>query len=241
MRLIRAKAKEVMLSGENHLTLIFAIIVTAVSAIMPLFIFSLIYEFYPYVWVDVAMMLTELLVLSPMLYGITSIASGMADGDKALINDLFEGFSSLKRYKRSLKFGLAVIIVAAVLVFFAGLPLIVLGWLGNAGLPGWVATLVGLVGTLISAPVALWLFCRVSLFPLLMIREYGVLWAIKRSLVLTRGKGAELILFALSFLPLILVSVLIVFVPMLIYTAPYMLCVWAIGAKTIRENNERLI
>lgn len=241
MRLVKAKAKELMLSGENHLTLIFSLVVTAVSVIIPLCVFSLIYELCPYAWVDAAMLLTEYLVLSPLLYGITSIASGMADGEDRRIVDLFEAFSSLKMYKRSLKFGLAVIVAAAALSLLAGLPLTVSGWLESAGLPKWVAVIVGIAGTLASAPTALWLFCRASLFPLLMVREYGVFWAIKRSFVLTKGKGAELFLFALGFLPLVLVSVLAVFVPMLIYTAPYMLCVWAIGAKTIRENNERLI
>ena len=241
MRLAKAKAKELMLSGENHLTLIFSLIIIAVSAVIPLFVFYLIYEFYPYAWVDAAMIAMEFFVLSPLLYGITSLVSGMADGENCRITDLFEALSGWKAYRRSLKFGAASVISTALLLLLAGLPLIASEWMESAGLPVWSSAIVGIAGALVSFPTVLWLCCRASLFPILAVKEHGSFQAIRRSFMLTRKKGRKLMLFALGFLPLVLVSVLAVFVPMLIYTAPYMLCVWAIGVKMICENNERLI
>jgi hypothetical protein len=235
---VKAKAKELMFSGENHLTLIFSLIVISVSAVIPLFVFSLIYTFYPYIVIDIAMMAMEFFVLAPLLFGLLSLITKMADGERVHLTDLFEGFSSFKAYTRSLCLGLVSVIIVALLVLFVSLPLMASSWMKSAGLPAWICYSAGIVGTVVTSVIAILSACRMCLFPIFVAKGNGIYLSFTRSLLCTRKKTAEILMLALSFLPLVIVSALMVLVPMLIYTAPYLLSVWAVGAKTICENNE---
>ena len=238
MRLVKAKAKELMLSGANHLTLIFSLVLIAVSATVPLYVFSLIYDFYPYVAVDIAMMVMEVLVMAPLLFGLVSMSAKMADGEACRPADLFEAFSDFKTYKRSLVFFIVFALILALLVSLVALPFVAAYLMRNAGMHDALIIAVTVAGVIATAFVSILSFCRMSIAPILNAKGESVLASIKGSFMLTKKKGIKLVCFALGFIPLVLISVVAVFVPMLIYTAPYLLCVWTVGAKMIMENNE---
>ena len=238
MRLVNAKAKELMLSGENHLVLIFALIVIGVMAVFPELLLSMIYGFIVYPYADIAMAVLGFFLISPLFYGLLYMVSNMADGERCDLHELFDAFASARRFLRSISLGLALLLTAAISVLLIALPIAASEWLEEAGAPQWLAALEGIVGTVMASAVVLLLTCRMSLFPMLAVKEEGVFRAIARSFVLTKGKTFKLVRYALGFLPLVIVSILAVLVPMLIYTAPYMLCAYAIGVKMICENNE---
>lgn len=238
MRLVKAKAKELMFAGENHLTLIFSLLLITASAVVPLFVFSLIYEFYPYFVTDVAMLLMELLVVPPMLFGLVSMANKMAEGERCVLTDLFVGFSDFKTYRRSLFSFVAFLVILVIFACPIAVPFVVAHLMRSASVGEGLILAEMIVGVVITSPLSIWLFCRMSIAPILNVKGEGVFRSTKRSFILTRKKGIKLVCFALRFIPLLFVSIVAVFVPMLIYTAPYLLCVWAVGAKMICENNE---
>lgn len=238
MRLVRAKAKELMLSGENHLCLIFSLIIICVTAIIPWLLYGLVYYEVVFPLPEIALALAEIILVFPLLYGLLHITKDMAEGKKNDFRELFCAFSSSEGFFRSIALGIVIALMTAASVLLVALPVAISDWMITLGVPQVLATLECVVGIAGVCVLLALLCCRMSLFPMLVAGGAGVFSAIARSFALTRGKTFKLLRFAIGFLPLVLVSVVAVFVPMLIYTAPYMLCAYAIGVKTICENNE---
>lgn len=238
MRLVKAKAKELMLSGENHLMLIFSIIIIGVTAVMPQLVFSIIYGLFIYPWADVLTAALTFLLVLPIVFGLLSMVKRMADGEKCVISDLFECFCSAEAYFRSLALGFGLVLVAALNAILLAIPFVLNEWLISLPVDMWISDAVSAAALLVALALAFLIDCRLSLFSMLFVQGEGVFRAMAHSVSLTKGRTLRLAVYGLSFLPLVMISIVAVLVPMLIYTAPYMLCAYAIGAKMICENNE---
>ena len=64
-RLVKAKAKELMLSNENHIKLILAIIIAFTTAVMPIMMLSVIYDYISDDVYNVAFIVLEVLLTAP--------------------------------------------------------------------------------------------------------------------------------------------------------------------------------
>ena len=237
MRLVKEKAKELMLAGENHLLLIFSLLIIGTTAILPRFIFSVIYAFYPYIAVDIALVVFTILLIIPLWYGLLRVAWRSANGEKCTITDLFEAFRSFEVYLKSFLISVATVIIAAVEVMLILVPIAISETMIDLAVKPLIADAVGIVGVLAVLLGLLLLNSRIMLFPMLAASGEKVFRSIGRSVKLTKGRAFRLLWYRMCFVPLVIVSVLGVLVPMIIYTAPYMLCAYAIGTKMMLENN----
>lgn len=237
MRLVKAKAKELMLARENHLLLIFSLIVIGVTEILPQMVFSIIYAFFPYLIVDIALIIVSVLFIAPLLYGVLRISFRLANGEDCTIADLFEAFYSSEDYWRSILAAIVLLVIAAAETALLAIPVALADTLAGVMTNVWVSDIIGIVGLLGVLFGLLLLNGRMLLFPMLVAKGNGVWRAMELSLSMTRGKTLKILGYSIGFLPLVAVSVILVLVPMVIYTAPYMLCVYAIGVKMMCENN----
>lgn len=237
MRLCKLKAKELMLSGENHLLLIFSLMILGATAIILQLIFSMIYAFFPYLMVDVALYVMTFLIEAPLVYGILRVVWRGADGEKCTIADIFEAFYTIGEWWRAILIFIIILIIAAAEIFLLAIPLSASEWMAELSISVKLADSLGVVGFFAVLFGLALLNCRMSLFPMIAVKGLGVFKAIRCSFSLTKGRTFRLWGYHLGFVPLLIVSALAVLVPMLIYTAPYMLCVYAIGVKMMCENN----
>ena len=234
MRLIKAKAKELMFSGENHLLLIFSLVIIGASLFIPQLIFAMIYAFYPYLWVDIALAVFTFLLAAPLLCGLLRMVWRSANGERCTIADLFEPFCTPFEYFRSVLITLLIAAILAAEVLIIIVPEVVTDMM----LDTWIAHSVGFFGSLIVLFGLLVLNSRIFIFPMLAAGGEKIFPSIAHSFRLTKGKTFRLLGYRLGFFPLLIVSILGVLVPLIIYTAPYMLCAYAIGVKTMCENNK---
>ena len=237
MRLVKSRARELMLAGENHLLLIFSLLIIGTTAIIPQLIFGIIYAFYPYLIVDIVCVVFTALLIAPLVYGVLRLVWRSANGEKCTIADLFEAFYTLEDYFRSFLLLLWTLLIAAIEVILLILPIAINEWMIDLAVKPLIADAVGIVG-FFGVLFGLLLFnSRIILFPMLTASGERVLRSIGRSVRITKKKAFRLLGYRISCLPLLIISVLGVLVPMIIYTAPYMLCAYAIGTKMMLENN----
>ena len=96
MRLVKSRARELMLAGENHLLLIFSLLIIGTTAIIPQLIFGIIYAFYPYLIVDIACVVFTALLIAPLVYGVLRLVWRSANGENALSPIFLRRFTRLR-------------------------------------------------------------------------------------------------------------------------------------------------
>ena len=235
---IKLKARELMLSGENHITLILAIIVATVTAVAPIMILNMIY-----MWISQGVMDTLLFafwafITAPICMGILRLACLMAKRQSTSLTELFYGFSSFRTYVKYLGIAivsLLVFLLPVVPIILAALLRVILAKLVSVE---WILNATEWATFIISELLAIWLSCRLSFYSALAVSGNRVFRPLRQSFWRTRKKTRKTLRLWLSFLPLAFVSIIAILVPMVIYTLPYMLCAYALCALDIIENNQ---
>lgn len=238
MRFVKSEAKELMLAGENHLLLIFSILIVGVTAVVPQYLFGLIYMFFPYAFVDKLLLALTCILEAPFVYGLLRIAMRISNGERCTLADLFEAYSSIGEFWRSLVLVASVILVSCIETFAIALPIAVANVLkSSATTSELAATVIKIVGVVAVGIVLLWFNSRILPFPMLYAKGSGIFGAIGRSLRITKKRSFDVLCLQFSLLPLVAVSVIAVLVPLIIYTLPYLICIYAIGVNELCENN----
>ena len=101
-RLIKAKAKELMLAGENHINIILALIAVSSSAVAPVIICSMLYDQLGEVLYTVLLLSMEFFLISPMVYALIGMVMAMTRGEKVAFSKVFSPYGSVKEYFRFL-------------------------------------------------------------------------------------------------------------------------------------------
>ena len=235
---IKLKARELMLSGENHITLILAIIVATVTAITPIMSANMLYMWISEPVMDALVYAFWALITTPICIGILRLVCLMAKRQTTSLLDIFYGFSSFGTYVKYLGIAIVSFLVLSLPVVPIGIAALIRVLLAKLVCVEWIlnaATLASLVATEL---VAIWLSCRLYFYSALAVSGNRVFRPLRQSFLKTRKKTRETICLWLSFLPLALVSIISILVPMVIYTLPYMLCAYALYVLDILEINQ---
>lgn len=236
--LLRSKAKELMLSGENHIKLILAVIIIFASGVVPILISNMVYNYIEAPWADILLIAFEGLLVIPLWLGILRMATLMAKKNTVSVSDLFFAFSSVRAYFKFLLVGVISLILFVLpiilLIFIIGL-IMTMEIVGAIELIAQVAVLAFFIALLLPS---IWLCCRASLFSALAVNEKGVIKPFFKSIKKTKRKATEIFVSFVGMFPLLIISVLAILLPLVVYTLPYMLCMYAIGAENLIENNE---
>lgn len=231
-RLISAKSRELLLSDENYITLIFAVIIFAFAIILPFIAYYMAYGAADGVLIFALFIFIELFVSVPILFGsfrIAGLASKKADMG---IVDVFFAFCSIKNYFRA-------IILSFIHIFKIITPLSIGYILAYAvinifNIPNEWSTWVTVAGLAASFVLFLPLILRFYAVDLLVTADdEGVINAIRLSWGYTRKNIAFLLKYSLKMLPLLIVSIVAVCVPLLVYTLPFLFCAYAIVCRKL--------
>lgn len=238
LKIIREKSRELLLSHENHLNFVFAIVLFGVSLILPFMAYALYYNAMGKVVSLVILILTEILLALPVLSGVYKIIGKALNKREWGLSEVFFAFSSTRNYFKTLLLSLFTIIKYITPISCG----IIAGSVSDAIL----RRLNILYGVVAVAKLSV-AFLTILLFLPLVNRFYAVSYlvlsedmsivkSIGTSWRATKGKTLKLISVSISFVPVALVSVAALCVPMVVYTAPYLICVYSlISMKTVWE------
>ncbi len=238
VRLLKAKGRELLFSGENHISLLLAILAVGVTAALPIAVSGMFYPFVSDGIYTLILLGLEFLFLSPLLTSVSRMSMRMSSGERVRFYEVFDDFSSVRTYLRSIAFSLVETVIFALTLFLA----IMVAYFfsndaaesfGNSIVP---LALAAVVGTL---SVMLVIF-MIRLIPARAIfaMKGKVFSSIKTALKLTRKKTFKIVCIFITLLPLIFISVALVCLPLLIYTAPYMICIYGLATEKLLENNK---
>ena len=237
-RLISVKARELLLSGENYITLVFAIIVFALAAALPFVAYYMAYGSVSGELLIFAFFLLELFTAFPLLFGILRIAGLASQKADVSIPDVFYAFGSIKKY-------LKVISLGFIQIFKHLLPLS-LGYIiantviyvfnVSGDLAGWLALVIVLLAYALFLPLITRLY---ALNLLVMADDVNVIKGVKLSWGYTRKSTALLVGYSLKSIPLLIISIAAVCVPLVLYTMPFLFCAYVISCRRlIQKQND---
>ena len=236
--IVKLKARELMLSGENHITLILAIIVAGVTAIAPIMSLNMIYMWMSQSVMDALCFAFWTLILLPICMGVLRLACLMAKRQGASSIDVFFAFSSFKTYVKYIGIGIVSLLIFLLPVVPIGVAALLRVLLAKLVSVEWILNTAALVSLAATELLAIWLSLRLSFYSALALTGNSVFRPLRQSFWKTRKREGRTACLWLSFLPLALVSIIAILVPMVIYTLPYMLCAYALYALDILENNQ---
>jgi len=236
---VAARARELLFSGGNYMTLVFALVI-CMPPIFLAYITPMIVADYVYEWIPIAILaLLEFLIGGPVLLGTVNVAVALYRGSSAPLSEIFFAFESPRTYFKSLlltliQLGKIVLeLLSAIIVYslIDGLPAL-------AKVPSLSRGILALLGAIAAVAVVKTLLSRL----------YGVLFfafdsdelrigrAIAASWRSCKGKTLQTVATRLGFLPLFAVSVIPLGIPLLLYTVPYMLCAYVYGMAHIEDG-----
>ncbi len=236
-RLIKAKAKELMLAGENHLNIILALITVSSAAVAPVLICSMLYGQLGEVLYTLLLLSMELFLVSPMVFALLGMVRAMAKGERSPFSVVFSPYGSIKEYLKSLMMSLISAILLLMMIFGVAMLVGTAASLFNKEMAVVEAVLSAFVGLIITVLSVLLTF-RLMVVPALVSDGVGLLRSVKRSFAATKRKGFRMLYLMLGLFPLTLISIIAVCVPLYVYTLPYLLCVYSVGVDALMKNNE---
>ena len=241
-RPIIAKARELLFADGNYVALIFSVMIFALALVLPLVAYYLAYGYVEPTLLFVSLIVLELLVAMPLLFGMFRIAGLASDRVATGLFDLFYAFTSVGSYFKVLLLGFIQIfkhatpisvgyILARLVIYAFKLPIEEMSYLV-------------ILFVLASYFACLPLVCRLYAVNMLVMADgVGVIKAVKLSWKYTRANKSFLIVFSLKMLPLLMISIAAILVPLLIYTAPLLFCAYSVICRklilSLKQNNMR--
>ena len=227
-RLIKAKAKELLLADENYITLIFANIVSAFAVVLPFIAYYILYGFIDENYLILAFLMIEIFFSFPVSFGMIRVAGLAQKKSDAELVCVFHSFVSIKNYFK-------VIILGFIQIFKHLIPILLGSVLAHlivylCKIPGDLSIWVIIAFVLVIYGLFLPLIGRFYLVNFLAVADdMRIGKAIKLSWGYTRKNVRFLIAFSLKMIPLLIVSIAAICVPLVIYTVPFLFCTYAVS------------
>jgi len=236
-RLIKAKAKELMLTGENHINILLGLIAVSSAAVAPMLICSMLYDQLGDALYTLILLAMEFFFVLPMVFALIGMARAMSKGERVPFSKVFSPYASIKEYLRSIAMSLVATVILVIMMFGVA---IVIGSVPSffEEEPRIVETAIGAIIGIIATALSVFLAFRLAAMPALLADGNGFWRSVKLSFSVTRKKCLRMLGIMISFLPLTAISVLAVCVPLYVYTLPYLLCVYSVGVDEMINNNE---
>ena len=236
---VRSRARELLFSGGNYMTMVFSLVISMPFLFLGYLLASAVAD-YTYDSVPFILMIAlGFFIGGPMLLGVVNVAVAVYRKSKSPLAEMFFAFSSGATYLRALLLTL----IQLLKLFIELMPALVIGSAADeaafrAGLPNFLC---GLLSGVLTVGV-------VILMKALLSRFYGTLFfafdgdelrvrrAISSSFDVCKGKTLHTMRMRLGFLPLFVLSVILLGLPLLWYTVPYMLCAYVSGMAHISDG-----
>lgn len=226
---VRSRARELLFSGGNYITLVLALALCAPPFVL-VYVLSATVAAYTVLWVPYAMLfILAFLVAVPMVLGAVRVAVAIYGKSENPLSEMFFAFSSPWVYLRTL--ALAVILIAKLTV--SVLPALTVKSFVFAALRSVnvMTDLASLLGVIAGVMIFVLLEALLARFQGLLFFAFAdggveVLKAVDRSWRHCKGRTLQSLKLWLWFVPLVIISALPVCIPLILYTVPYMLCVY---------------
>lgn len=244
-RSLKRKARELLYAGQNHLELIISIIIAVTFCVVPIVACYLASEVIDENVLDILLMAIEIFISIPLFSGIYRMI-GLAFKNKEYgLIDIFWAFSSIKNYFKVIFMNFISFLktITPLSIGFI-LSTVAVEILGNLNIMHELAVAIG--GMIMAVEVLLFLpLCsRFYAVRFLVTVEYcGVIQAVKYSWRLTKRNSVKLTLLNISLWPIALVSVVALLVPFIVYTLPFLICVYTVvcGKLVRADETEKLL
>ena len=243
---IDRSARALLRSGELHITLVFAFLIAVTTAVIPVFVGSLLSVVLPERLADAFLIAFELLVTMPTFFGLIQIpVQHLTDSGRAgNLFTMFGAFSQIKRYGNTLVAGgiawlTALLPCATGAGAFLGVRFVLSRFVPF--LPKKAETVMAVLAGMVSFLLLLWLSRRLFLVGYYVCQGAAVGRAIGLSCRATRGHTGMLCALYVPLLLLTAVSAALLMLPLILWTAPYLSCVYAVVCDRIEcAQNKKL-
>lgn len=236
-RLIKAKAKELMLAGENHINILLGLITVSSVAVAPILICSMLYDQLGDMLYILVLLTMELFLVLPMVFALIGMTRDMSKGERVPFSKIFLPYASIKGYLRSFAMSLATTVVLVMIIVGVSVVSMSVSSFFEEG-SKMVETAIGVTIGLAVTTLSVLLALRLAAMPAFLADGNGFWRSTKLSFSITRKKSLRMLGLMISFIPLTAISVFAVCVPLYVYTLPYLLCVYSVGVDKMINNNE---
>lgn len=240
IRLLKSKARDLLFAGQNHLQFILAFIIVATFCVIPIVTCYLAGELFDEAAITVILLVIEIFVAFPLFSGIYVMVGNASRNKEYGLIDIFFAFSSIKNYFR--------VIFMNLICFLKYVTPLSIGFivytvaaeiLGSFNVPHELALAVG--GIIMTVVIVLLLplcsrFYAVRF--LVTVEDLGVIKAVKRSWQITKRNSLKLIFLNISLLPIAILSVAALLVPFVMYTFPFLMCVYSVTCGKLLRADE---
>ena len=215
---VRARARQLLFSGGNYITLVLAVMLCVPPAVLAYFLAAMISEF-TLPWVPTAMLaILVLLLFAPIALCTVRVAISIYCGGEAPLSELFYAFSSPRAYASMICLALLQTVKLAAMLLPPVLTFVLVD-----SLTIWcVAALAAIVvyGVMIKVMSPLY----GTLFYTFIDGGVSIKNGLKRSVGCRRMSTSSALGMGMSTLLFVILSALLLCLPLLLYTVPYLIC-----------------
>ena len=240
IKLLKSKALELLCARKNYIELILAFIIASTFCIIPIVVCSLTSELLDETIFTIVLLCIEVFISIPIFSGIYRMIGKACRNKEYGLVDIFFAFTSTRNYFR--------VIFMNIISFLKYVTPISIGFilsitlrdiLGNFNI---LYELVAIIVGVFMAAVILVLLPLCNRFYavrfLVTAEDYDIIGAIKRSWRITKRKAIKLTSLNFSLLPILLISVVALLVPLVIYTFPFLICVYSVACRRLLREEE---
>jgi hypothetical protein len=240
IKLLKSKALELLYAGQNHIQFVLALIIAATFCVIPIVICFLASELLDETVLTVLLFVMEIFVAFPLFSGIYCMVGNASRNKEYGLIDIFFAFSSIKNYFRVIFMNLICFLkyVTPLSIGFI-MYTVAVEILGSFNVPHELALSVGWILIIVSIVLLLPLCSRFYAVRFLVtVEDLGVIKAVKRSWQITKRNALKLIFLNISLLPLAILSVVALLVPFVVYTFPFLMCVYSVTCGKLLRADE---
>ena len=240
IKILKSKARELLFAGRNYFELILAFIITTTFCIVPIVICYLTSELFDELYITVLLLAIEIFISLPLFSGIYRMVGMAVQNQGHGLIDIFYAFSSIKTYLKVIFMNFISFLkyVTPVSVSFI-VSSVAAEILGSFNVLHEVAVAIGII----LMTVVLLLFLPVcsrfyAVRFLVMTEDLGAIKALNSSWRITKHKAVKLTFLNISLMPLTVLSMAALLVPFVMYTFPFLICVYSVTCRKLFRADE---